>query len=252
MTAGFSSSSADQEVHRAISPPRWEQPRAQVRSTLCERDLAPCLAVPSTLPLPQAAALQTQTRLPVGARWTCRQASNILGMYTGSSAPLIPKKRLEKPISIIMSSSFLTAHQSQASSTVYSCMFHPKTGKPFISSPVKSHFPFQKEPSVVSEAAAPGLSLRLQGKAALCSSLACNAWSSTREQHLPSLGLHMSLEMANGALPEHGGDRKGCRLIFLFLHARIHTGSQQDPLLSARKKVLLRYTVDYFLVLLPV
>lgn len=131
MTAGFSSSSADQEVHRAISPPRWEQPRAQVRSTLCERDLAPCLAVPSTLPLPQAAALQTQTRLPVGARWTCRQASNILGMYTGSSAPLIPKKRLEKPISIIMSSSFLTAHQSQASSTVYSCMFHPKTGKPF-------------------------------------------------------------------------------------------------------------------------
>lgn len=54
--------------------------------------LSPCLAVPRALPLPQAAALQTQTGLPVGARWTCTQASNNLGMYTGSSAQLISKK----------------------------------------------------------------------------------------------------------------------------------------------------------------
>lgn len=139
---------------------------------------------------------------------------------------------------------------------MYSCMFHPKagagwkikTGKPFISSPVKSHFPFQKEASAVSEAATAGLSLRLQGRAALCSSLACNAWSSTREQHVPALGLTAPLKMANRELQEDNGDRNGCRLIFLFLHTCMY----RVPFLPIRKKVLLQCTVDFFLALLPV
>lgn len=45
-----------------------------------------------SLPLPEAAALQTQPGLPAGARWTRTQASDILGMYTGSSARLSSQK----------------------------------------------------------------------------------------------------------------------------------------------------------------
>lgn len=144
----------------------------------------------------------------------------------------------------------------------YSDMFHPKaeagwkikTWKTLISSPAKSHSPFLKGASLVSEAAGPAPSytaicLRLQGKAVL------HSWPRLQCVMLHEraactfswmLDSKTPFKMANAGLGEENRSRKGCSLMFLFSHT--YTGSQHHP---ARKKVLLWHTADYFLLWCP-
>lgn len=159
-----------------------------------------------------------------------------------------------------MSSSFLTAHQSQASSAMNSWMFHPKvragwkikTGKPFISSPVRSHFPFQKKEHqsfqrLLHQGWAQGCKVKQR-----CAPTPPAMRGAPRESSM-SLQVDSTnpFKMANGELQEDNGDRKPCRLIFLFFHTCIYRVTTR-PFSFCKKSAAVMHSWLFFLALLPV